>query len=113
MPTFEVKPAYFARALAAGALVTIGGVLLWTAFSFLFRGIPYVSSLVAIAVGYAAGELISLSVNRKRGIGLAWIAGGAVVVTYLVSLKLGYADFGLLPLFLLFVATFIAVQRVR
>ena len=36
--------------------------------------------------GYTIGEVIGLSVNRKRGKGLATIAGIAVPISYLFSL---------------------------
>ena len=64
-------------------------------------------------MGYGAGELISLSVNRKRSTGLAWIAGGTVVGAYLISLAsnpFGLTIFGLL---FLAVAVYMAVVRVK
>ena len=42
--------------------------------------------LLAPGIGYAMGEVISLSVNRKRGAGLAAVGGIAVPISYLVSL---------------------------
>ncbi len=46
----------------------------------------YFNFLLAAGFGYAIGEVISRSVNRKRGRGLALIAGVAVVTSYLVSI---------------------------
>lgn len=112
-PTFEVQPSYYARAVAAGAAIAIGGGLLWALVNSIFGRIPFLPSLVALGVGYAAGELISLSVNRKRGPGLTWIAGGSVVVAFLISwliLRFSFDVFGLLFIIL---GVFIAVQRVR
>lgn len=43
---------------------------------------------ISAGVGYGAGEAISLSVNRKRGMGLQVIGGIAVFGAYLVSLVL-------------------------
>jgi uncharacterized membrane protein len=118
MPTYDVRPTYYARAFAVGTGSAIGGGILWWAFNeilrFVFQGRlpPLLPSLAALAIGYAAGELISLSVNRKRGAGLAWIAGVSVVVSYFISV-------GLLPFFdffgLLFIGAgvYVAVQRVR
>ena len=45
----------------------------------------YLNLLLAPGVGYAIGELVSLSVNRKRGTGLAVVASVAVVISYLIS----------------------------
>lgn len=112
-PTFDVQPTYYARAMAVGAAVAVGGGLLWVLFNLIFGGIPFLPSLAALGVGYAAGELISLSVNRKRGWGLAWIAGGAVVIAFLISWKLSHFNVGLFGLILIFLGVLIAVQRVR
>jgi hypothetical protein len=113
-PTFDVQPSYYARAVVVGAAIAIGGGLLWILLvKTVFGEIPYLPSLLAIVVGYAAGELISLAVNRKRGIGLAWIAGGAVLAAFLISwltLRFSFDVFGLLFIIL---GVFIAVRRVR
>ena len=114
MPTFNVKTTHYAVALAVGAAIAIGGGILWAVFnSLIFRGIPYLPSLLAIGVGYAAGELISLSVNRKRGTALAWIAGSAVVVAFLISWNISRFGFDLFGLIFIFIGVLIAVQRVR
>ena len=42
--------------------------------------------MLAAGAGYAIGEGISLSVNRKRGTRLALVAGIGVVISYLVSI---------------------------
>ena len=49
--------------------------------------IPFFSFnlLLAPGVGYAIGEVVSLSVNRKRGTSLAIIAGIAVAISYLLT----------------------------
>lgn len=114
MPAFDVKPTYYARALAVGASIAIGGGILWAVFnSLLFRGIPYLPSLLAIGVGYAVGELISLSVNRKRGTGLAWIAGSTVALAFLISWNISHFGFDLFGLIFIVIGVLVAVQRVR
>ena len=113
MPTFDVQPSYYARAVGVGIGIAIGGGILWALFNFIFGGIPFVSSFAALAMGYGAGELISASVNRKRSNGLAWIAGGAVVVAYLISVPLipgAWNPFGLL---FVGIAVYMAVVRVK
>jgi hypothetical protein len=64
------------------ALVT--GVLWGLANSF----IPffYLNLLLGAGVGYVIGEVVSLAVNRKRGRGLAAVAGTGVIISYLVSI---------------------------
>jgi len=77
----------------------------------------YFSLLIALGVGYGIGELISLTVNRKRGRGLQAIAAISMVVSYLArSIILtmpfyGFTDiFGLIGLVL---GISVAVNRLR
>jgi len=58
----------------------VWGVLEWVIPIFSFN------LLWAPGAGYTIGEVVGLSVNRKRGKGLATIAGIAVPISYLVSL---------------------------
>ena len=94
MPTFDVQPTHYARAVAVAAGVAIlGGFLWWAAGLALLLIIPgllpgLLTSLFGVPLGYVAGNLISKSVNRKRSNGLAWVAGGAVVLAALISLQL-------------------------
>ena len=66
----------------------------------------------ALGVGYAAGELISRSVNAKRSKGLAYIAAGAVVGAFVISL-LNTPIVGFWGLIMLAFAIYTAVQRVK
>ena len=94
MPTFDVRPNHYARALAVAAGVAIlGGFAWWAASLALLLIIPGVfpfllASLFAVPLGYVGGDLISRSVNRKRSQGLAWVSGGAVVLAAIISLQL-------------------------
>ncbi len=109
-PTYDVQPSYYARAIGVGVAAAIGGGLLW---SLVIAVIPFVSSMGAIAVGYGAGELISWAVNRKRGTGLAWVAGGSVVGAFLLAWIIMGQFFSWFGLLFLFLGVFSAVQRVR
>ena len=74
----------------------------------------FLNLFLAAGVGYAIGEVVSLSVNRKRGTGLAIVTGLAVAISYLVNLFLpfgfGFRFFDLLALAL---GIFVAITRVR
>ena len=111
MPTFDVRPTYYARAIAVGAAIAIGGGVMWVLVGVILG--PLISSLAGIGVGYAAGELISLSVNRKRSTGLAWVAVVSVVVAYLISLPSNAWGVNFYGLISLAAGVYIAVQRVR
>jgi len=88
------------------------GVIAWATHFF-----P-LNLLLAPGAGYAIGEVVSLSVNRKRGTGLAIVGGIAVVISYSIT----FAFPGVLPLGLfnilyhliaLGLGIFIAVTRLR
>jgi ABC-type transport system involved in multi-copper enzyme maturation permease subunit len=119
MPTYDVRSTYYARAVGVAAGVAIGGGIIWAVLIALLGWIPFVSSLIGIGVGYASGELISLSVNRKRSKGLAWLAGAAVLVAFLISAAFLNSwlavpfRFNLWGLLFIIFGVLLAVQKVR
>lgn len=113
MPTFDVQPTYYAKAAGVGVAVAIGGGVLWIIFNLIFGGFGILSSIPALGVGYAAGELISRSVNAKRSRGLAYIAAGSVIGAYIISLPFSPATAGFFGLIVLAIAIYTAVQRVK
>ena len=113
MPTYDVRPTYYARAIGVAVATAIVGGVLWALFTYVLGTIPFLPSVVAVGVGYGVGELISRSVNRKRGTGLAWIAGCAVVCAFLISWAINPFGFGIFSLLLLGFGVYTAVQRVR
>ncbi len=117
LPTYRVSTKYYMRAVgtALGMAIVCGVVwgLIGSFIPFLFLNL-----LLAAGAGYAIGEVVSLSVNRKRGTGLATIAGIAVAISYLVSLLLPWGlPFGLsfhfLDLLALALGIYFAVSRLR
>lgn len=88
LPTFQIPAMYYLRAAGAGLGMAIVCGLAWGVMVlFLFRPVQLnLNLLLGPGVGYVIGEVVSLAVNRKRGLGLAMIAGIAVVVSYVVSL---------------------------
>ncbi len=117
LPTYDVQPAYMLRALGVAVVIALVGGVIWGVVEIELGGIPFVSWLISIGIGYGAAELISLSVNRKRGAPLTWIAAGAVGVAGIIHLlfSLGsLSGFGLLVnLVTIGVAMFIAGSRLR
>lgn len=97
-------------ALVCGA---VWGVIDWVIPFFSFN------LLLAPAAGYAIAEMVSRSVNRKRGTGLAIVGGIAVLISYLIVIFLfpGGLPFGpfniLYHLLALALGIFVAVTRLR
>ena len=117
LPTYRVSTRYYLRAIgtALGMAVVCG--VIWGVVGGL---VPFFffNLLLGPGVGYAIGEVVSLSVNRKRGRGLATVAGFGVVVSYLVSIFLPWGlPVGLFHIVLDLVAValgiFVAVTRLR
>ncbi|MBT98284.1 MAG: hypothetical protein CL902_06630 [Dehalococcoidia bacterium] len=113
MPTFDVQPTFYARAIGAGVGIAIGGGILWIIFNAIFGGYGILSSIPVLAIGYAAGELISKSVNAKRSKGLAYIAAGAVIGAFIIALPSSPALASIWGLIVLAIAIYSAVQRVK
>ena len=84
LPTYSVSLQYYLRAVGTGLGTAIVCGIIWG----LVRALPFFffSLLLGAGVGYAIGEVISLSVSRKRGAGLAVIAGIMVAIGYLISI---------------------------
>ena len=115
LPTYRVSAVHYLKASGV-AIVTgaVAGVVWWVvnAFAPLYLGL-----ILAAGIGYGIGELVTLSVNRKRGTGLAAIASAGVIISYLVTIALGGLPSGLFSIVLDLVAiaigVFTAVNRVR
>jgi len=85
LPTYSISTQYYLRAIGTGLGMAIVLGIVWAVISG-FVPFFYLNLLLAAGAGYAIGEVVSLSANRKRGKGLATIAGVAVVISYLASL---------------------------
>ena len=110
LPTYRVSAKYYLRAISTALGMAIVCGVVWG----VVRGfVPffYLNLLLAPGAGYAIGEVVGLSVNRKRGTGLATVAGIAVAISYLVSLLFGL--FHIIDLLALALGIFVAVTRLR
>jgi len=113
LPTYRVSIKHYLRAAGTGLGMAVVCGAAWGA---IIGTVPffYLNFLLAAGAGYAIGEVISRSVNRKRGAGLAIIAGVAVAVSYLVSVLLPWGvSFSLFGLLALALGIFVAITRLR
>ena len=113
LPTYQVSTKFYMRAIGAGLGMAIVGGLVWGVVE---RVIPFFSFnlLLAPAVGYAIGEVVSRSVNRKRGTRLAVIAGIAVVISYLTGILSPWGfHFRLFDMIAIALGIYVAVTRLR
>ncbi len=121
LPTYRMSSGYYLRAFGAalGIAIVIGAV--WGIIeSFLpFR---FFTLIVGAGIGYAIGEVVSLSVNRKRSPWLAVIGSFGVVVSYVMTfivetIGFGFIFFGgfgsLFTLAAIGIGIYIAVMRLR
>jgi len=126
LPTYRVSAKYYLMAAGTALGMALACGAAWGAIEW---AVPRFSLnlLLAPAAGFAIGEVVSLSVNRKRGTELAVIGGTAVAISYIVSLLsisllFGISFHGALPLSLLNIlyhlialglGIFVAVTRLR
>ena len=117
LPTYRVSTRYYLRAMGTAlGMAIICGVIWGVVGSFL--PFFFLNLLLGPAAGYAIGEVVGLAVNRKRGKGLATVAGIAVAISYLVSIFMPWGfPSGLFNIILGLVAValgiFVAVTRLR
>jgi hypothetical protein len=122
LPTYRVSPRHYLRAAGTALGMAVVTGIIWGVVGGLLPFF-FFNLLLGPAVGYAIGEVVGLSVNRKRGWGLAAVAGAAVVLSFLVSVFLpwpfpfGLFNLGLFNIILDLVALglgiFVAVTRLR
>ena len=107
---------YLRAAGAALGIAVVSGIV-WGLIQGLLPFF-FLSLLLAAGVGYAIGEVVSLSVNRKRGRWLATIAGIGVVISFLINIfTFGRLPFGLINIVIslaaLALGIYLAVNRLR
>jgi len=90
IPTFDVTKVYVIRGVLAAALLgTLSGSLLAFLGPILINRVIFLDSVAIFALAYLIGESVSLSVNRKRGQILRYIAIFGVVIMYGVVILFG------------------------
>ena len=82
LPTFDVSYGDMLKGSLTGIGIGVGLGLLFGFLSFVLFRIPFLPSIALAGIGYAVGEGVSMSVNRKRGRALQVIAGGCVFLSF-------------------------------
>lgn len=117
LPTYRVSPRHYLRAIGTTLGMAVVCGIIWVAISSFAPF--YISPLVGAVIGYATGEVVSRSVNRKRGWGLAIVASLGVLASYAVTVLVsgGRLPFGLshilLELLAVALGIYFAVNRLR
>ena len=85
LPTYRISTKHYLSAAGAGLGTAIICGAAWGTIDWV---IPVFSLnlLLAPSAGFAISEVGNLSVNRKRGAGLAIVGGIAVAISYIISL---------------------------
>jgi hypothetical protein len=117
LPTYRISTIYYLRAVGTALVMAIVCGIIWGIINGIILFF-YLDLILAGAAGYAIGEVVSLSVNRKRGRWLAVAGGIAVVISYLVNIfSFGIIPFGLFRIVFDLVAIgigiYVAVTRLR
>jgi hypothetical protein len=85
LPTYHISAPYYFKAIGVGLGMAIVCGIAWGFIDFLIPIFSF-SLILAPAVGYAIGEVISLATNRKRGTGLCVIAGISVFISFIITI---------------------------
>ncbi len=88
VPTFDVARSDFIKAVFAGLGSASGFGGLWLLIRWVTPYTSFFSILLAAAVGYGIGQVISLSVKRKRGPSLKIVAGSCMVIAFVIGNQL-------------------------
>ena len=117
LPTFERGASTYLRAAGAGIVLAAVTGAVWGFLFFEIIRIPFLPWVATIGVGFLIGEGISVSVNRKRGRDLQYVAGACMALSYLVAgfvspLVFVFTFPDLFFLLILVIAIFVAAGRV-
>ncbi len=123
LPTYQIKPLQYLKAAGLGLVLAVAIGIAWAWLRDLiplFSASLLLSIALAAGAGYAIGEVISRSVNRKRGTALQVIAGVCVALSYVVS-NVGFSEnaltfftyISLYDILVLAVGIVVAVVRLR
>lgn len=82
LPTFQVDLRQY---IIASVLALVLAFVLGLAWGFLKFRIPFIGVMIGFGVGLATGEVISVALNRKRGIGLVIIGALSVIAANIWS----------------------------
>jgi hypothetical protein len=111
LPTYQIAPQQYLKAVGVGLGLAIAIGLAW---GWIWDHVSFFNFLLAAGVGYAIGELISLSVNRRRGVGLQVIGGFCVGLSYFIAkISPWGVVFSLYDLLALALGIFVVVSRLR
>ena len=121
LPTYSISSNHYIKAAAAAlGMAIVIGVVWGIIESYLpFR---FFTLIIGAGIGYAIGEVTSLSINRKRGGWLPIIGGLAVVICYGITyiadwLMAGYFIFStsrvIFTLLAIGIGAYVAVIRLR
>ncbi len=100
LPTYQVAAGHYLKAMAAGAGSALAAGFLWYLSLNLIPFAGFLNIIIAAGAGYLIGSIVSRTVNRKHGRGLAAIGALSFVLSYLMQLfLLGYAPREMLLLF--------------
>lgn len=115
LPTFEAGIPHYLLAVVVGLGSAVGIGFAWRYVGTIIP-FPFVPLLLAVGAGYLIGQAVSLSVNRKRGLGFQVIVGVSTFLSYgLVSLLAPWLSFGqsLYGLVVLAIAIYLAILPFR
>jgi hypothetical protein len=110
LPTFRVTGGYYLRGGGVALVMAAATGLAWGAVQGVVASF-YLALILAGVAGFAIGEVVSLSVNRKRGTWIAVFAGIAVVISYLINVfTFGFLPYGVLRIFIDILAVGIGIS---
>jgi len=116
LPTYQVSSVYYLRAIGVGFGIALVCGFAWWVINLILPFF-FLRLLIAAGVGYAIGEVISRSVNRKRGTGLAIVGGISAALSFAVANVFTTSWAGLMSIILgllaLAVTIFMAVNRLH
>ena len=117
LPIFDLDAKSYIRATATGVVLAGALGVVWGLIFVELLPIPLLPWIATIGIGFLIGEGVNVAVNRKRGRSLQYIAGGCMVLSYVVAgfispLVFVFTFSNFLFIAVLVIAVFVASGRV-
>ena len=113
LPTYRLGTKHYLVAAGTALGMALATGLVWGILRALLPYI-FVNVILGGGVGFAIGEVVSRTVNRKRGIGIAVMGGIAVVISYIIGIIVPWGTyFSFYDILAVAAGVFMAVIRIR
>lgn len=85
LPTFVIAPTDYIKVVLVGLAVAVVGGIIWFLIRLFVPFLAFFNFIIAAAIGFGIGELMSMVTNRKRGLPLKILAAILLLLAFVIG----------------------------